>query len=191
MDNIYVPDHNFSGLFCWCRETYESEGKDSDVTMIQCIVCTDWFHERCLVEERGVPLSDGEVDDASFICRDCVRFVRPYVTPLQFVDEEESVERTNRLQSLCSAICVAKSDFAHLPGDRSCFLAPDFRDFICKCENCTVIFTNMFVENDPIYEDEEQEEEEGAVISASLDGVLAKSFDNVCLFVFSGFDFDS
>ena len=37
--------------------------------MFQCLVCEDWFHERCIGEERRVPDQD---DFDAFVCRDCV-----------------------------------------------------------------------------------------------------------------------
>ena len=37
--------------------------------MFQCLVCEDWFHERCIGEERRVPDQD---DFDAFVCQDCV-----------------------------------------------------------------------------------------------------------------------
>ncbi|RKP12542.1 hypothetical protein BJ684DRAFT_20930 [Piptocephalis cylindrospora] len=44
-------NHNAQGLFCWCNETYDPEVEASP--MYQCIVCEDWFHDRCIKEELG------------------------------------------------------------------------------------------------------------------------------------------
>jgi hypothetical protein len=132
----------------------------------------------------GRPLSDGEVDVGSFVCRDCVRNVRPYAQALRYVDEgeEEEEQRRKRLSELCSAICLTANDTTLHADDRSVFLVPDFASFICKCDRCVAFCTNLFVENDDDEEEEEMEEEEEDQngLSGAIEGVLATSFDNVC-----------
>lgn len=202
--NVYTPEHNFSGLFCWCKDTYEPESKDFDVTMFQCSICTDWFHEKCASEEVliffsssfpfsslffyccllqfGRSLSDGEVDIGSFVCRDCVHFVRPYVQALRYVDqeqEEDEEQRSQRLASLCSGICLAEHDLTTRADDRSVFLVPDFASFVCKCPRCVAMCTNLLVENDSEEEEEEEDGDADHGLSGAIEGVLATSFDNV------------
>jgi len=41
--NVY--GHNFKGQFCRCGRPYDA--KTEQETMIQCLVCEDWFHESC------------------------------------------------------------------------------------------------------------------------------------------------
>ena len=37
---------NFEGKFCRCRRAYDA--KHERETMVQCVVCEDWYHESCL-----------------------------------------------------------------------------------------------------------------------------------------------
>lgn len=43
-------NHNFDGRFCHCDLPFkeEVETADEETTMLQCLVCEDWFHDRCL-----------------------------------------------------------------------------------------------------------------------------------------------
>lgn len=54
-------NHNFEGKYCYCDGTFD-EGSDS---MTQCIVCEDWFHDRCVSQ----PFNDDQ--DSFLICRNC------------------------------------------------------------------------------------------------------------------------
>jgi E3 ubiquitin-protein ligase UBR7 len=45
-NNVY--NHNFDGTFCHCALPFNEDEEDEDTTMIQCLVCEDWFHDRCL-----------------------------------------------------------------------------------------------------------------------------------------------
>ncbi|KAL5505041.1 hypothetical protein ACEPAH_7704 [Sanghuangporus vaninii] len=59
-ENTY--GQNFQGVFCRCGRPYDA--KQEQETMIQCLVCEDWFHESCLnLRERppkdSAPKSEG------------------------------------------------------------------------------------------------------------------------------------
>ncbi len=45
--NVY--NHNFRGVYCRCEGTYA----ETD-TMVQCVRCEDWFHDRCMEVVRFV-----------------------------------------------------------------------------------------------------------------------------------------
>ncbi|CAF4295509.1 unnamed protein product, partial [Rotaria sordida] len=46
-------DDNFRGLYCTCKRPYpDKESPTADDSMIQCMICEDWFHSQHL----GVPL---------------------------------------------------------------------------------------------------------------------------------------
>jgi E3 ubiquitin-protein ligase UBR7 len=62
--NVY--NHNFSGRFCSCDQVYDVDAEEG--TMFQCLVCEDWFHEKCIGEGR-VPDQD---DFEGFVCQGCV-----------------------------------------------------------------------------------------------------------------------
>jgi len=59
-------NHNFEGRFCECDQVYDVDAEEG--TMFQCLVCEDWFHEKCIGEGR-VPDQD---DFDGFVCKTCV-----------------------------------------------------------------------------------------------------------------------
>src|SRR5579871_2641274 len=59
-------NHNFEGRFCDCDQVYDVDAEEG--TMFQCLVCEDWFHEKCIGDGR-VPDQD---DFDGFVCRTCV-----------------------------------------------------------------------------------------------------------------------
>ncbi|KAG0258274.1 hypothetical protein BG011_003388 [Mortierella polycephala] len=66
-------NHNYLGRFCWCDVQYDPHKEES--TMLQCVVCEDWFHDTCI----GINPHNDDFDD--FICRTCTRahpFLRRY-----------------------------------------------------------------------------------------------------------------
>jgi E3 ubiquitin-protein ligase UBR7 len=65
-DNGNSYNHNFEGRFCECDQVYDVDAEEG--TMFQCLVCEDWFHEKCIGEGR-VPDQD---EFEAFVCRECV-----------------------------------------------------------------------------------------------------------------------
>ncbi|KAI9024404.1 hypothetical protein CLU79DRAFT_834378 [Phycomyces nitens] len=57
-------NHNFDGKYCRCDELYDPD-KEDDV-MYQCVVCEDWFHQRCIGQ-----IPDSAADFESHVCRGC------------------------------------------------------------------------------------------------------------------------
>ncbi|ORZ09546.1 hypothetical protein BCR42DRAFT_423629 [Absidia repens] len=68
-DNCY--NHNFIGRYCRCNEEYDPSTEVE--TMYQCVLCEDWFHERCI---GNIP--DKFSDFESYACRACVK-KHPYI----------------------------------------------------------------------------------------------------------------
>eukprot|EP01112_Ceratiomyxa_fruticulosa_P012791 TRINITY_DN3569_c0_g1_i1.p1 TRINITY_DN3569_c0_g1~~TRINITY_DN3569_c0_g1_i1.p1 ORF type:complete len:525 (-),score=122.73 TRINITY_DN3569_c0_g1_i1:303-1730(-) len=79
--NIY--NHNFVGKYCWCDNPYDHNG---DISMIQCVVCEDWFHNECIINEiekcrkvntttefATVSLPEEPDPKYSLVCGDCVK----------------------------------------------------------------------------------------------------------------------
>ncbi|KAJ3253279.1 hypothetical protein HK103_000773 [Boothiomyces macroporosus] len=102
IDNTHRPDnenqynHNFKGINCYCNEIYDPE-KEDDI-MHQCLVCEDWFHEKCI----GMPKEEFE----EYICSGCVSkhdFLLCYANEQGFITnyqlEEYSVKRVSGMLS--------------------------------------------------------------------------------------------
>lgn len=76
VENTY--GQNFTGVFCRCSRPYDA--KTEQETMIQCLMCEDWFHESCCnLRERPSSreqtpdlngVSDQVDDDASDVSND-------------------------------------------------------------------------------------------------------------------------
>ncbi|ORY50932.1 hypothetical protein BCR33DRAFT_762498 [Rhizoclosmatium globosum] len=59
-------DHCFNNIFCYCKQPYDHEKEPDDSFMMHCIVCEDWFHDRCV---KNCPDEDA-FDE--FVCKNCV-----------------------------------------------------------------------------------------------------------------------
>ncbi|CAO3624927.1 unnamed protein product [Cunninghamella echinulata] len=59
-------NHNFFGRYCRCDMEYDPNTEAE--TMYQCVVCEDWFHERCIGE-----IPEGISDFESYACRSCTK----------------------------------------------------------------------------------------------------------------------
>ncbi|KAI8334585.1 hypothetical protein BC941DRAFT_503946 [Chlamydoabsidia padenii] len=59
-------NHNFEGRYCRCNQIYDSSIEEG--TMYQCVLCEDWFHERCI---GNIPDEIEEFE--GYACRTCVK----------------------------------------------------------------------------------------------------------------------
>jgi len=59
-DNHYTQ--NFKLQYCTCGKSDDGE------LMLQCYVCTEWFHHQCL----GIPNVEDETEEYEFICNGCI-----------------------------------------------------------------------------------------------------------------------
>lgn len=64
-DNKY--NSNYDNVFCICKAVYNPETEEG--TMFQCLLCEDWFHDRCIEKESPIPPED---DFEYYMCRACV-----------------------------------------------------------------------------------------------------------------------
>ncbi|KAF9948438.1 hypothetical protein BGZ72_009657 [Mortierella alpina] len=64
-------NHNYLGRFCWCDIQYDPVKEES--TMLQCVVCEDWFHDICIGIHSlfMIGLSDKGGDPKSVTMVDC------------------------------------------------------------------------------------------------------------------------
>ncbi|KAG0758915.1 hypothetical protein G6F57_005655 [Rhizopus arrhizus] len=102
--------HNFQGLYCRCNQPYEPEKEEG--TMFQCILCEDWFHDRCI---GNIPESIEDFD--CYVCRDCTKkypfvmngkdkrfsfglskgdeIIKTWVLPNKVIEYKEPIAQTN------------------------------------------------------------------------------------------------
>lgn len=64
-DNKY--NQNYDNIFCMCKTIYDA-ANEAD-TMFQCLLCEDWYHDRCIKTKSLVPPED---DFEDYVCRSCV-----------------------------------------------------------------------------------------------------------------------
>ncbi|KAJ3122958.1 hypothetical protein HK100_011783 [Physocladia obscura] len=95
-------DHDvFAGRFCYCKATYDHATEPENSFMLQCVLCENWIHDRCI---KNCPDED-EFDE--FICKNCVAenqflgFYNNLSDSFCFVGEEDEDARNSqgRLES--------------------------------------------------------------------------------------------
>jgi E3 ubiquitin-protein ligase UBR7 len=100
--------HNFFERWCVC------DGPDRR-PMVQCTVCSDWFHHKCigLFSEMRCPLMEGlpELDEWLFVCRECLE------TKLTFLNQHPDGLVPQTLQILVDELRVEHAiDVSGAPG---------------------------------------------------------------------------
>ncbi|WBW70795.1 ubiquitin protein ligase E3 component N-recognin 7-like protein Mlo2-like [Schizosaccharomyces osmophilus] len=155
-------NHNFQGRFCSCDTFYDPEQESG--TMFQCILCEDWFHDRCLeASNQGKPLPDSE----SFewvVCKDCVSKYKDCLLNPQHEFPYKKEE-----------LVVPQ------------FLDEQFREHLCQCDPCMEIRKTqmpILIEDEPIYEqpedsDMEDEADAGVEDMRSLDEIVSSTMQDV------------
>ncbi len=128
LKNVCEPKHNFEGRFCYCDKPFAVEGE----TLIQCVICTEWYHPDCL------DLRHGDTEDGALVCRECCHFVQRYVHALELRPDMEAPSRPTT--------CPETVDELDKAEGRSVILIPEFREFLCDCETCTAKFAALFLD---------------------------------------------
>ncbi|XP_069008314.1 putative E3 ubiquitin-protein ligase UBR7 [Embiotoca jacksoni] len=93
-------NHNFNGCYCTCDRPYpETDGRQDNDEMIQCVICEDWFHSRHLgcntdePEELQEMVCEACMNKAPFLWTYAARFaVAPVVGRSEEEEEESEVE---------------------------------------------------------------------------------------------------
>eukprot|EP00475_Leptophrys_vorax_P007055 TRINITY_DN14449_c0_g1_i2.p1 TRINITY_DN14449_c0_g1~~TRINITY_DN14449_c0_g1_i2.p1 ORF type:complete len:268 (-),score=59.06 TRINITY_DN14449_c0_g1_i2:114-917(-) len=117
--------HNFAGRYCYCDSKYD---EDQD-TMLQCILCEDWFHERCI----SVPVPPEQ--DQDMFCKNCI-LNHPCLQPYVFCRTEEIND------SPCS-----KPRTAPVVHEVECFLDLDsLVTKLCRCAVCLQVYHQEHVD---------------------------------------------
>jgi hypothetical protein len=169
-DNNYVPAHNYQGLFCWCKQTYDPE---SDLMMLQCSICTDWFHENCILKEwnsEAKHLEDEMVDHALFICKECSPLLNGYEN-LKFQKNKTQNQISEEANiNLNRTICPILNESFKA---ESAFFRGDLEDFLCKWEICQSKFDNLLIAAD------ESESEGGDVENVRMKTSIENAIDSL------------
>ena len=114
-------DHNFAGKYCYCDGAYQ-EGQD---TMLQCLRCEDWFHDRCL--------SNPSSSQGLLVCKTCASecsFLQAFALdqPLLSMDHN----------------CLSNRQFPAVQNEL--FLHQNFEDVMCKCDACLDLYQRGGIE---------------------------------------------
>ncbi|ORX67591.1 hypothetical protein DL89DRAFT_269381 [Linderina pennispora] len=120
-------NHNFWGFYCRCDKFYDP---DDSTVMIQCYICNDWYHDRCI----GKMPDEDDYED--YICReriDTTLVFRGAIAWLPYTSAEE------QKVDVVSTEDKAQENADERPRKRTktsaCRLLPDNND-ICTCVVC-------------------------------------------------------
>lgn len=153
---------NFSGLYCICKRPYPDEEDDVQDVMIQCIVCENWYHSRHLSSGKAP-----SVDSYSeMICGECMKkheFLQDYVGySVELVDSEETrndstlnvtsldestsaddedqEKRESKKIKLDNETCMRPKIAITGRSDKATFWKDNWRQHLCKCSLCKLIY---------------------------------------------------
>ncbi|KAJ1822958.1 hypothetical protein LPJ56_000458 [Coemansia sp. RSA 2599] len=186
--------HNFWGYYCRCDKKYDAV---TDPAMIQCYVCSDWFHEPCIKDD----LPD-EDDYEDYICRECVAkypVLRYINSPFAIIDpvaardpsageadaeqrqdkedredggEDEQGEPLSKKprRTHCS-LCVDRAAVdALLPADM--FMRDGWKADVCTCLDCMRFIESERLEfligDDDVIEPEEDKTRSESIYEAAM-----------------------
>ncbi|CAI5440403.1 unnamed protein product [Caenorhabditis angaria] len=128
--NVY--NHNYSGKFCICDDTYPSE-KNCEEDMLQCEFCEDWFHPTHVDAPENVAATESSSSSSecpvSFICPGC------YSKNHQFLKVFDGSNSDTR-------ICFKNSQKSEEAFPKKAIFVQKLRQRLCKCEDCKKILEN-------------------------------------------------
>jgi hypothetical protein len=139
--------------------------------MIQCFVCQDWFHDRCLSNYKN---STSPSPDLDMICKLCVAncpCLQPYLI-------EGAAAQMNSDASLCS-----KPVDGHVNKNEEFFLElENLVQRMCKCENCLRVYSEQRLDFLLHLEDIEARGSNAELVGMELEhdeetGVVEEPFD--------------
>ena len=156
--------------------------------ILQCILCEDWYHGRHLLKEDQKLPNDGNY--AEMICFGCFEkfegILAPYVgLSLQTVskevkDSKVGVEDKNALDTSVASITEESHDEKKkstckrqvptcIPKAKTMFLTANWRQQLCKCDECLKLYEEKNVaflidEEDTVHHYESQAKNEGKFI---------------------------
>lgn len=138
--NERVYNHNFVGRYCRC-----DGGTEMDSEMMQCVVCEDWFHEKCLRMPNGLPADECDLSSVKFdfVCRECVQkhpFLIDYFVDRGLFRSEArpplAVPAAGRIEA-----CKRPGQVAGVAEvEKDTFFPQGFRSKLCRCRQCSAMY---------------------------------------------------
>lgn len=189
-ENRYT--RNFAGEFCVCERGRHYDPETESEDMFQCLVCEEWLHESCtsLVQNNHRMLNQSQFD--TIICDACVRakeadLLRSYigqrgwmvVLPPSDAEswrllEPQDIHTTKRTRldpdsCKCPAIHAEVKRLLSTPHRMDVFLAPNFRDTLCRCAQCTTAWQRYpyVLDEEETYEPPELQDDTTSATSTS------------------------
>lgn len=122
-------NHNFRGRYCHCDQEYDESGD----TMIQCLLCQDWFHDNCVETNLEASFED----NVDFLCKNCT-LKSPILRLFQVRPSGEP---------LSGPICFSKAsnEIEGVPLQDT-FLHNSIASLICRCANCMALLEQQGLE---------------------------------------------
>lgn len=138
-------NQNFKGLYCICHRPYPDPEDTVEDEMIQCCVCEDWLHGRHL--GKTTDSGDGAsvpTDYHEMVCRRCMNDL-PFLT----VYHKWAKGKSALVESPGAQPCM----LAHLRtrfeeteiAETAAFWAVDWREHLCKCDDCEKMYVQKEV----------------------------------------------
>jgi hypothetical protein len=131
--NVYAPQHNFEGRFCWCDTRFEGQEGVPPPSLSQCFACSEWFHLSCV----DIP---EDAEEGCLICRDCVHHLQRYIPSLELGSESPATEPPASCPEL-----LPLSPSIDPRAARSVLLIPNFRQLLCQCAPCRAKYDTLLL----------------------------------------------
>lgn len=153
-EHLNAYNHNFWGKYCVCDTEWRPDSADECV-MLQCFVCEDWLHDKCLVVSSKVP-SEDEFED--MLCMQCTSKY-PFLLEMH-LDETAEVDVVNEngkreLDDCCKRSASATTKVG------LCIFTPvghPLWTLVCKCLDCMHLYTkhklSFLIQDEHIYQPE-------------------------------------
>lgn len=134
-------NQNFEGKYCTCSRPYPDPEDTTEDSMIQCVVCEDWFHGRHLVGR--IPADE---DYSEMICQLCMS-ERPFLwsyyeqhVSKKMRTEENGTPSDQKEESTEGADCELKRRRGTSSGTGATFWPQGWRTGLCRCESCISLY---------------------------------------------------
>jgi E3 ubiquitin-protein ligase UBR7 len=147
-ENIY--NHNFTGHYCECNRIYDEKDEiQQELTMIQCYLCEDWYHEKCI---SGIP---ADIED--YICRTCTdrySFLRYYGQQNKCGWSKKTPLSIEVTMCYLEELKMTYPREAQEDEQQQLFMKPGWKEYLCTCESCRKMYHEHHVEF--LYEGEKE-----------------------------------